>query len=141
MNEKENIEKEVEAIFVTEQQPPVGTLIANRRHELGLSGYRLAERTGMAPSIIMRIENGTMQPSAEKLDLLAGVLDLEPSVLMAASGYEELATLPTFQPYLRSKYPDMPAGARNDLARAFARITKKHGFDPTETGPRPGQDE
>ena len=30
---------------------------------------------------------------------------------------------------------------RAELEQAFSRIAKKHGFDPTRTGPRPGEDE
>lgn len=119
----------------------VGDLIAARRSELGLSGYELARRTGIQSSTVLRIERGETQPSAEKLDVLAGALGIDPSQLLAAAGYEQLAELPTFAPYLRSKYPDLPDEAREDLAKAFQRIAKKHGFDPTSTGPRPGEDE
>lgn len=118
-----------------------GRVIAERRKELDISGYELARRTGIQASTILRIERGETEPTTEKLNILAGALDLEPSVLLAAGGYDQLATLPTFTPYLRSKYPEMPDEARDDLARAFQRIAKKHGFDPTQTGPRPGEDE
>lgn len=120
---------------------PVGDLIAARRTELDLSGYELARRTGIQSSTILRIERGETQPSAEKLDILAGALDIDPSELLAAAGYGQLAELPTFTPYLRSKYPDMTDDARAELEQAFGRIAKKHGFDPNHTGPRPGEDE
>ena len=47
--------------------------------------------------------------------------------------------LPSFQPYLRSKYRGMPTEAVDDLERAFERIVKKHGYRPE--GPRDGEDE
>ncbi len=47
--------------------------------------------------------------------------------------------LPSFQPYLRSKYRDMPAGAVKDLNKAFERIIKQHGYEPD--GPQDGEDE
>lgn len=121
--------------------PPVGEMIADRRTELGLSGYELARRTGIRASTILRIERGDTQPSTEKLDILAGALGINPSQLLAAAGYDQLAELPTFTPYLRSKYPDMTNEARAELEQAFSRIAKKHGFDPTRTGPQPGEDE
>lgn len=121
--------------------PPVGEMIAERRKALGISGYELGRRTGIQPSTILRIERGDTQPTAEKLNVLAGALGINPSELLAAAGYDQLAELPTFTPYLRSKYPDMTNEARAELEQAFSRIAKKHGFDPTRTGPRPGEDE
>lgn len=125
----------------TENTTPVGSLIQQRRTELGLSGYELARRCGIQCSTILRIERGEVQPTAEKLDVLARELQLDPSILLSAAGYDQLAKLPTFTPYLRSKYPDMTNEARAELEQAFSRIAKKHGFDPTRTGPRSGEDE
>lgn len=122
-------------------QNQVGALIARRRRQLGLSGYELGRQTGIQPSTILRIERGETHPTAEKLDVLAGALGIDPSKLLAAAGYDQLATLPTFRPYLRSKYPQMTDDARTELEQAFARIARKHGFDPNHTSPRPGEDE
>lgn len=47
--------------------------------------------------------------------------------------------LPSFQPYLRRKYGDMPPQAIEDLDEAFARIAKKYGYRPD--GPMAGEDE
>lgn len=77
----------------------------------------------------------------EKLDILASALGINPSQLLAAAGYDQLPELPPFTPHLRTKYPDMTTEARAELEQAYSRIAKKHGFDPTRTGPLPGEDE
>lgn len=124
-----------------DQDAAVGQLIHRRRIERGLSLNGLGDETGFPASTIMRIEKGTTHATADKLNAIAKVLDLDANELLAAAGYDQLAKLPTFTPYLRSKYPDMPDDARADLEAAFRRITKKHGFDPAQTGPKPGEDE
>lgn len=125
----------------TSHGQPVGELVRARRKELGLSGYEVAAKMGVPRSTIFRLEHNQVRPSVETLDSLAGVLDLQPSELLASAGYGQLAALPTFTGYLRSKYPDMPTDARDDLAKAFQRIAHKHGFDPSRTSPHPGEDE
>lgn len=47
------------------------------------------------------------------------------------------SALPTVQPYFRSKYPDLPEVAIQQITA----ITERYGIDPNHTGPRPGEDE
>ena len=47
--------------------------------------------------------------------------------------------LPSFTPYLRSKYRDMPLEARKEIEQSFGEIAKKYGYDGS--GPLPGEDE
>lgn len=68
---------------------------------------------------------------------LAAVLELDPLDLAALAGYELKDTLPPVQPYLRSKYPDLPESARAEIDA----VVRKYGIDPNRTGPLPGEDE
>lgn len=68
---------------------------------------------------------------------LAAVLGLDPLDLSELAGYEIADTLPPVQPYLRSKYPNLPASAHREIDA----LVRKYGIDPDNPGPRPGQDE
>lgn len=123
-----------------EQSPNVGALIRSARTAQGISALELAQRTGIADTSIGRIERGDIAaPRPDLLKSLADALDLELADLYAAAGYVQPTGLPTFAPYLRSKYADLPDEARDELEASFARIATKHGYDPA--GPAAGEDE
>jgi transcriptional regulator with XRE-family HTH domain len=89
---------------------------------------------------IVRLEQGAIAtPSPSKLSRIAEALDLSLADVFSMAGYAVPNELPSFQPYLRRKYRDMPPEAIEDLDTAFSKIIKKHGYDPR--GPRPGEDE
>ena len=116
----------------------VGEMLAIARIALGISANELARRSGVNVSNVSRIETGqTAQPSPDTLRQLGDALGLDWADLFAAAGYEQPKTLPTIKPYLRSKYPDLPEAALQQIAK----ITSKYGVDPNNTGPRPGEDE
>ena len=61
-----------------------------------------------------------------------------------SSDYADYAVpndLPSFQPYLRSKYRDMPAGAVDDLNKAFDRIIKRSRLRPRRNQLTTGKEE
>ena len=72
-----------------------------------------------------------------KVMRLASALGLDPLELTEKAGYGLAETLPPLKPYLRSRYPDLPAGAH----RAIAEVISKYGIDPERSGPLPGEDE
>lgn len=74
-----------------------------------------------------------------QLQALATALDLELADLYSAVGYSSAESLPSFTPYLRSKYGDLPAPAQAELAQSFQHIAHKYGYDAN--GPAPGEDE
>ncbi|WP_082530399.1 helix-turn-helix domain-containing protein [Aeromicrobium sp. Root344] len=122
------------------QAQALGKLLRLSREKAGLSGRELADRSGMAASNVLRLEQGTIaNPRPETLKSLADVLDLDLSDLYAAAGYIQPEGLPSFAPYLRSKYSGLPASAQRELETSFAKIAAKHGYDPN--GPQPGEDE
>ena len=123
-----------------EQAAELGQLIRTRREHLGLSVRQLADLAGMNFATISRIEQGHFAaPRPDKLARIARALGLTTAELFGLADYAMPADLPGFRPYLRTKYKGMPAAALDDLDKAFARIIKKHGYQPN--GPRAGEDE
>jgi len=122
------------------QAKRLGVWLRERRHEAGLGTTELAKRTGINDATVTRIEQGAIaSPDPHKLRLIAQELDLNLADVYAMAGYAAPKDLPSFQPYLRRKYRDLPDEAVDDLGRAFDRIIKKHGYEPD--GPRDGEDE
>lgn len=113
------------------QAAELGRLIRERRTDLELSVRQLAEKTGMNFATLSRIEQGLFAaPGPDKLARIAEALGLSTADLFALADYTGPSDLPGFQPYLRSKYRDMPATAVDELNKAFERISRKHGYDP-----------
>lgn len=118
----------------------LGQQLRAKRTELGLSARDIAERSGMADSNVLRLEQGAIaNPRPETLKAIADALGLDLADLYAAAGYVQPAGLPSFAPYLRSKYAGLPVDAQREIERSFQQIAAKHGYDPA--GPLPGQDE
>jgi transcriptional regulator with XRE-family HTH domain len=123
-----------------EQAKRFGEWLRQRRQDVGLSTTQLARIVGTTDGTVTRIEQGFIAaPAPDKLSRIAEALDLSLADVYAMAGYTVSTELPSFQPYLRRKYRDMPAEAIDDLDTAFANIIKKHGYDPS--GPQAGEDE
>lgn len=121
---------------------PFSELLAAARGRAGLSYGQLEQRTGIAKTTLHKLEQGQVQhPTPTMLPPLAAELDVPLADLYAAAGYEVPSELPTFTPYLRSKYAGLSADARAELSEAFNRITERYGYNPDGSGPAPGQDE
>lgn len=122
------------------QAKELGRVLRARREELGLSQRQLAEQASLDDATVVRIEQGAFAaPRPDKLSRIAEALGLSLADVFAFADYAVPDDLPSFQPYLRSKYRDMPTGAVDDLNKAFERIIRKHGYQPD--GPRGGEDE
>lgn len=118
----------------------LGKLISDTRTSSGLRLDDLVESTGIPRTQLHRLEQGQLsQVQPARLRSLAGALQLPTSDLFSLAGYVIPEELPTFTPYLRSKYGDLPEAAKSELERSFRTIAKKHGYDPN--GPAPGEDE
>jgi transcriptional regulator with XRE-family HTH domain len=125
---------------MTNSEAQLGQPIRQRREDLGLSQRQLGERIGSTGSgtTIMRIESGEIaNPRVDVLTALAEALDLPSADLFAAAGYAVPNELPSFRPYLRAKYQDLPPEAVTELEDTFADIAKRYGTN----GPAPGEDE
>ena len=123
-----------------EQARELGRQLRERREAFGLSTRELAERAGTTHTTVARLEQGAFDsPAPDKLSRIADALKLNLADVFALAEYIAPRQLPTFAPYLRTKYRKLPAPAVEELERSFKRIAKRHGFDPD--GPAPGQDE
>jgi transcriptional regulator with XRE-family HTH domain len=123
-----------------QQAKELGKRLRARREELGLSAQQLAEQTDTTDGTILRIESGDIAaPRPDKLARIADALGISLADVYALADYAVPDELPTFRPYLRSKYRELPAQAVDDLNHAFERIIRKHGYDPE--GPQTGEDE
>lgn len=122
----------------TKQSETFGSYIREARERIGLGLRSVAEQAGLSKSVVHMWETDVIHtPDMAKLQRLAIVLELDPIHLAELAGYDPKATLPPMQPYLRSKYPELPDAAMQEIAA----ITKKYGIDAASPGPRAGEDE
>lgn len=63
--------------------PSLSTIVRRLRQEKNLSMAELAERSGLAPSTLSKIENGQMSPTYETIISLAGGLDVDVSEIFS----------------------------------------------------------
>lgn len=114
--------------------------LKQRRLDLGLSASEVARRAEVDVGTISRIERGQIAaPQASSLKAIAQVLDIPATDLFVLADLLPEGELPTFKPYLRAKYGELPDDAVAELEASFARIARQHGYDPN--GPAPGEDE
>lgn len=123
-----------------EQAKRLGDVLRARREALGFSLRQLKERCGIDDGLLSRMEQGQiLTPSPDKLARLAEALDVRMADLYAMADYAVPSELPSFRPYLRTKYRSMPSPAIEEMERYFARLGKKYGW--SAEGPAPGEDE
>lgn len=114
--------------------------LKRQRERLGLSASEVARRAGVTPSTVTRIEAAQFtSPQPESLKAIAEVLQLSVSDLFTVADWLPKNELPTFTPYLRSKYRDLPDEAKTELEQSFRRIAERYGYEGA--GPEPGEDE
>jgi transcriptional regulator with XRE-family HTH domain len=123
-----------------EQAKALGNYLRQARIDKGLTTRAVAAASGMDMATVVRIENGSfVAPRPDKLAAIARALDLSPTDVFARADYVDVDELPSFAPYLRSKYRDLPDTALAEMERYFERLKRQHGYD--EHGPAPGEDE
>lgn len=123
-----------------EQAKALGSFLKEHRAGLGLSTHQLAARSGTDQATIVRLEQGAFaEPRLDTLRAVAEALGASLADVFALAEYAMPSELPSFRPYLRAKYRDLPSEAVEQLERSFTRLAKRHGFDPA--GPAPGEDE
>jgi transcriptional regulator with XRE-family HTH domain len=104
-----------------------GTLIADRRLELGLRMQDVADRLASSKGNISAYESGQYLPKANKMYALAKVLDLPYEDLLAVAGLTHPDSLPALAPYLRAKYRDLPDDALREADAFFAELQQRYG--------------
>lgn len=122
------------------RQPRLGEVLRARREQLGYSQYGLEAVSGVDHSVIGRIESGHIAaPAPDKLARLASVLRLNVADVFLLAGYAAPRQLPSFRPYLRTRYGNLPPEALAQLDAYFERIQQAYGGGERE--PLDGEDE
>lgn len=122
------------------QAKRLGALLQARREAQGQSLRQLAELVDMDFATISRIEQGLISaPRPDKLARVAEALGLTLADVYAMAGYAVPDDLPTFKPYLRSKYRDLPTDEVEKIEAFAQKLARKHGVNLS--GPAPGEDE
>ena len=118
----------------------LGEQLLLKRTELELTTRQVAELAGLEQPTYVRIEKGQFKkPGIDKLAAIAEALQLKTADLYALADYTAPADLPSFTPYLRTKYRDLPAADVERIQTYAARLAKRHGIDIS--GPVLGEDE
>jgi transcriptional regulator with XRE-family HTH domain len=121
-----------------EEAQRLGNLLRTRRKDRGLGAREVARRAGIDVATVTRIEQGQIpSPHPENLTAIGDVLGIPAADLFAAADWLPPEQLPTFRPYLRAKYHDLPDEAVREIEAFFARLADKYGVD----GPVDGEDE
>src|SRR5580765_103483 len=108
------------------------------REKRGLSVRSVARSVGTDMSRLVRLERGEVKvPRVDTLAKIARTLGLPLADLYGLAGYETTAELPSFTPYLRTKYRELPDDAVAEMEAFLARLQAKHGL----SGPIDGEDE
>jgi transcriptional regulator with XRE-family HTH domain len=102
----------------------LGSYIRELRKQRGCSVRRLADEAGVAPTWLFRVEEGDyLSPAPDRLQRLAEAFAVDFEDLYALAGYDRPERLPSFGPYLRSKYDDLPEDILADVERYFRERT------------------
>src|SRR5689334_9488035 len=98
------------------QARELGRQLRERREELNLTTRELAEKAGTSHTTVVRLEQGAyLEPRLDNLRALAIALELDAGDVLALADFAALADLPSFRPYLRTKYRGLPAPAVEEL--------------------------
>ncbi len=123
-----------------DQAKTLGATLRIAREALGLSTRQLSERSGVDQAAVVRLENGTFTtPSPDKLARVTEALGLNLADVYTLAGYTVPSDLPSFKPYLRTKYGTLPQDEIDKIEAYAARLARKHGI--SLNGPAPGEDE
>jgi transcriptional regulator with XRE-family HTH domain len=99
-------------------------MVRQLREGKGMSLRRLAAAAKVDSTWLSRVEHGIhLNPDPKALHRLAQILDVETLELFQAANYSD--GLPSFAPYLRSKY-DLPPEAIDQLNAHFELLAQKY---------------
>jgi transcriptional regulator with XRE-family HTH domain len=113
-------------------------LLRMKRETLGLSAHEVARRAGVNVGTVTRIELAQIpSPRPESLTAIGDVLGIPAADLFAVADWLPRKELPTFRPYLRAKYRELPDEAIAEIEGFLTQLARKHGVG----GPADGEDE
>jgi transcriptional regulator with XRE-family HTH domain len=102
-----------------------GYVLRSLRQQAGVSLRELSRRSDIPRGTISRLETGSREaPGLELIQRLAAGLRVPEEHLLVAAGYQEDGILPTFQPYLRTKYGHLSEQSLQKLEQIFLDIAQ-----------------
>ena len=113
-------------------------LLRTARQKRGLSASEVARRAGVTAGTITRMEAAQiLGPRPESLKAIGQVLGIPVADLFATTDWLPGGELPTFTPYMRTKYKQLPDEAVAEMEAYLAALANKYGVE----GPHEGEDE
>lgn len=107
-------------------RPTLGEYIRSARNEAGLSIRQLASLAGMNHSYLVKIETDQNDsPSADVLQRIAEVLEIDASELLAFVGVKPSSILPPATVYFRKKF-GMSEAEAIEATRLIEQFTNKN---------------
>ncbi len=106
----------------------LGTFIRARRLSREMTLSDAAALSGLHSSYWGKLETGHYRsPSPQNLQTIARVIDIRYEDLYGLAGYDTPSRLPTFGPYLRTKY-SLPPEAVAEIERYFDLLRSYYGI-------------
>jgi transcriptional regulator with XRE-family HTH domain len=122
------------------QAQNLGKVLREKREAMGLSLRQLGKIVELPDVTVLRFEQGAYAaPAPDKLARVAAALGMSLADVFALADYAVPSDLPSFMPYLRTKYRGLPAEDAEAIERYAQKLAKKHGL--SLSGPAPGEDE
>ena len=120
------------------QAKALAKILSTERKSRGLSIRDLAARSGVQLATIYGIESrDILAPKPETLKQLAAALELSVSDLFTTAGWLPKDELPSFVPYMRAKYGELPEAGITELHAYIDSLVDKYDIK----GPLDREDE
>ena len=111
-----------------EEARQLAELLRSHRVAHGLAAREVARRAGVDVGTVTRLEQGQiLSPRAENLRAIGEVLSIPAADLFAVAAWLPKDELPSFRPYLRSKYRELPPEAIAEIEAVFERLACDYG--------------
>ena len=124
-----------------QQAKNLGSVLKERREALGLSLKKLGDKVGLPDVTILRFEHGEYAaPAPDKLARVAEALGLSLADVYALADYAVPSDLPSFTPYLRTKYRDLPQDEVDKPSRPTPRSSPRSTASISRTSTRRGRE-
>lgn len=103
-------------------------LLRASRKKLALSASEVARRSGVDTATVTRLEQAQVpSPKPETLRAIARALAIPTADLFAVADWLPKDELPSFRPYLRTKYRELPPAAVKEIEDVFERLARDYG--------------
>jgi transcriptional regulator with XRE-family HTH domain len=111
-----------------EEAQQLAELLRSHRVAQGLTAREVARRAGVDVGTVTRLEQGQiLSPRAESLRAIGEVLNIPAADLFAVAAWLPQGELPSFRPYLRSKYRELSPEAMAEIEAVFERLARDYG--------------